>query len=101
MIRRQFMLCCALALFGLALNAASVKAEDGKVLKGEIASIAEDGASFVVKHGDDKVTVKVTDATAYVLDGKESTKADTLKVGAKVKVTHAEGVASKVESGTK
>ena len=101
MMRRQFVLCCALAVLGLAMNAASVKADQLKPVKGEIASIAEDGTSFVLKAGDDEVTVKVTESTKYMVDGKESAKGDALKVGAKAQVTHEEGTASKVEIATK
>ena len=88
------------ALFGLMLLTASVsRAETLAVAKGTIKSVDSEKGTFVLTTAGGKdVTVKVNDSTKYTLNGEASTANAVLKAGAKVKVTHEEGVAAKVDA---
>ncbi|MCA9297320.1 MAG: hypothetical protein KC983_12405 [Phycisphaerales bacterium] len=63
---------------------------------GQIASIAEDHASFMLKTKDGSIKVRLTAETAYMLDGKPATRAEALKAGRSATVKHEDSVASLV-----
>jgi len=93
MDRRWFLIVALVAVVGLlVLPAVSSAAEVSGTLKN--VNIAEQKA-VVTADGKD-VTIKWDDKTEVLLDGKKGAATD-VKVGAKVKVTHTEGKASKIE----
>lgn len=84
-------------------NSAPVTAVvEEKMAEGTIKSVDASKNEFVLSHGvggDKKdTTVKVTAATKYTLDGKDSTMAEALKVGNIAKVTHTDGTATRVDA---
>lgn len=99
-------------VMGLSLSVASVHAvaaEKGAPeikkpeisnLVGTVKSLGDNGTSFVVTSGkgdtSKETTVTVNADTKYSIDGKESTMAEVVKVGARVKVAHKDGVATTV-----
>lgn len=63
---------------------------------GQIASIAEDQTSFMLKTKDGAMRVRLSAETAYTLDGKTATRAEALKAGRSATVKHEDSVASLV-----
>lgn len=107
----------ALALGGLLLGAATLRAEEGHnkdkpqdkkpKLMGVVKSIDAEHSTFVLTvKGKDKdspdtdVTITVNDKTVYKLDGKDVAMGDVVKVGNRVMVTHEGNVASEVQYKT-
>jgi hypothetical protein len=81
-----------------ASDAAPVFFADEKVDEGSIKSVDSTAKSFVLTVSGKDVTVRVDANTKYILDGKDSTMAEALKAGYKAKVTHKDGLASKVDA---
>jgi hypothetical protein len=70
-----------------------------EVTKGKVASINDEESSFTVAtSNDEEVTVKFDNKTVWVLDNEVSTRDAVLKQDREVSVTHAEGVATRVEA---
>jgi len=65
---------------------------------GSISSIAEDGSMFEIRTPTGVVSVKVDSKTVYLLNGKESNKADALKIGHEVVVYRDGERATRVEA---
>ena len=70
-----------------------------EVTEGKVVSIDEENSSFAIKTAnDEQVMVKFDNKTAWYLDGELSTRANVLQKERQVKVTHAEGVATRVDA---
>ena len=94
MDRRWFLIAALLAVAGLVLAPAIAQAAE---LSGTVKSVDAAKKSAVVTAADGKdTTVTWDDKTEVVNDGKKGSAAD-VKAGAKVKVTHEAGKASKIE----
>ncbi|HRP63518.1 MAG TPA: DUF5666 domain-containing protein [Phycisphaerales bacterium] len=98
-------MCAALALpavLGASVVSASELASqsESRVAEGTIKSINLEKNTFVLTVGKQDVTVTVNGNTKYILDGKDSTRDAVLKVGNKVKATHTNNVASRIEMTT-
>ena len=72
-------------------------ASAAEVSKGTITSVDLDNGSFVVKVGDDELTLSINEDTAYSNKGEAAEKGDVLVADKVVKVTHDEGVAKSVD----
>jgi hypothetical protein len=99
---------CVLSIAGAA-SAAFISVTDAPskgvvmnnaVTEGVIDSVADDHASFTLRTAEDSVTIKVTDETAYTLNGEASTMGEAVKAGRDAKVTHENMTASKVDVTT-
>ena len=67
--------------------------------KGKVVSINEEEASFTIKtSNDEQVMVKYDNKTAWYLDGELATRSAVLQKDRDVKVTHEEGVATRVDA---
>jgi hypothetical protein len=98
MDRRWFVVVALVALFGLVVAPAIAQAAD---LSGTVKSVDAAKKSAVVTGADGKEhTVTWDDKTEVTVDGKAG-KAGDVKAGAKVKVTHEGGKASKIAVTTK
>lgn len=94
MDRRWFLIVALVAVAALVFAPAVASAAE---LSGTVKSVNATAKSCVVTGPDGgDHTVTWDDKTEVTVDGKKGTAAD-LKAGAKVKVTHAEGKASKIE----
>ena len=87
----------AMVLVGMFLAGPVSTAVADHESEGVVVSVDDAAGSFVLKAGDANVTVKVNDTTAYSVGGEKADKAAVLVAGAKVKVTQADGLASKVD----
>jgi hypothetical protein len=65
--------------------------------EGTVKSTDSTNKSFVLTTAGKDTTVRYDDSTRYTLDGSPSTMDKVLRVGATVKVTHKDGLASRVE----
>lgn len=65
--------------------------------KGKITAVELDYHNFTIEVKGKAVRIFITEDTKYTVGGKSGTKADALKVGAKVKVTHTDNIAASVE----
>lgn len=82
----------------LAGQAAAIALE---TVTGTIAEIDAETSSLVLNTTDDEpVTVRLGEKTEYLLDGKRVERDEALKKGRKATVTHADGLASRVEVST-
>lgn len=82
-----------------ALTTTALVARAPEVTKGKVASIDEEQTSFTVATAnDEQVIVKFNNKTVWVLDNEVSTREAVLKKDRDVTVTHAEGVATRVET---
>ncbi|MFG0284633.1 MAG: hypothetical protein ACF8R7_09450 [Phycisphaerales bacterium JB039] len=98
----------AAAVLGLALlggatavvpTATAIVATAPEVSKGKVVSINQEESSFIIKTGnDEQVMVKFDNKTAWYLDGELSTRSAVLQKDREVKVTHEEGVATRVDA---
>lgn len=93
----------ALAVASFCFVAPVLRAEEApkeEVAQGVVKSVAEDSQSFVIEVApNQEVGVIVEETTKFTdADGKEVKMADVVKKGAKVKVTHKQCKASKVEA---
>jgi len=94
MDRRWFLIVALVAVVGLVLAPAIANAED---VAGTVKSVDAAKKSVVVTGADGKEhTCTWDDKTEVTVDGKKGAATD-VKAGAKVKVTHAAGKASKIE----
>jgi hypothetical protein len=86
------------AILSLCFSATTAFAADAAVAEGKIKSVDAGAMTFVLTVEDNDITVKVTESTKYMLDGKASTMEAALKPGFQAKVTHANSVASVVDA---
>jgi len=94
MDRRWFLIVALVAVVALVFAPAIANAAE---LSGTVKSVDAAKKSCVVTGADGKdTTVTLDDKTEVVNDGKKGAASD-VKAGAKVKVTHTEGKASKIE----
>ena len=93
MDRRSLLFVALVAVFGLLVMPAASSAAE---VSGTVKNVnAAEQKAVVTADGKD-VTIKWDDKIEILVDGKKGAAAD-VKVGAKVKVTHTEGKASKIE----
>lgn len=72
--------------------------EDLETSRGTIKSVNIEESSFVLTSaGGEDMTIRITRETKYTLDGKDSTKEEALKAGAKATVKHERNVAQSVD----
>lgn len=108
MIRTTFTLAAAMAtLSGLAFAAQAAAAPRSETVsfavaaesvEGTIASVDLENKSFEIKAGDRSQTFETNEDTKYYVGDKISTRDEVLKVGKEVTVTHADGLASRVDA---
>ena len=102
--------CCGtllLCLGGLSLAApaaiptslSTIAAEDARV-DGVIRSVDFENNRFVLMVDDKPMSFKISDKTAYTVDGKTASREEALKVGAKATVSHDESQVSRVDVTT-
>ena len=82
-----------------ALTTTPIIAQAPEVTKGKVSNINTDESSFTVAtQNDEKVSVKFDNKTVWILDNEVSTRDAVLKKDREVSVTHAEGMATRVEA---
>jgi hypothetical protein len=102
MTKRSTILILALALAGVpTVSGAGAAAAHASMLeetaRGKITAVELDYHNFTIEVKGKEVRIFITEDTKYVVGGKNGTKADALKVGAKVKVKHTDNIAATVE----
>jgi len=85
----------AIALDSMGIGAASTIVEE--TVKGKITAVELDYHNFTIEVKGKEVRIFITEDTKYTIAGKPGKKADALKVGTKVKVTHTDNIAATVE----
>lgn len=98
MSRKALSVACmmvVLAMMFLAISTSNASAAE--VSRGTITSVDLDNGSFVVKVGDDELTLSINEDTTYSIKGEAAEKGNVLVAEKVVKVTHAEGVAKSVD----
>jgi hypothetical protein len=85
----------AIAPDSMGIDAASTIVEE--TAKGKITAIELDYHNFTIEVKGKEVRIFITEDTKYIIAGKPGKKADALKVGVKVKVTHTDNIAASVE----
>ncbi len=65
--------------------------------KGKITAVELDYHNFTIEVKGKAVKIFITEETTYTIGGKPGKKGDALKVGTKVKVKHADNIATSVE----
>ena len=69
--------------------------------EGSIRSVDPEGMGFVLTTAGGDVSLKVSAKTSFTLDGKESSMREAVKVGARARVAHEAGQATRVDVSTK
>ena len=90
---------CGFASAERSLPSANPMVTSVESAEGTIAGVDLEKKSFTLRVGSDGHTLelKVTDRTAFKLDGKDSSMAEAVKTGRTAKVSHEDKVASRVD----